>query len=449
MVSAARGVTVDIATRQLKRAGKEPQEEPTDEQIVGLLEAYEEQLIQGTASSVADWLPGDLPPEVSQRLKRACDVLTGFDRARRLHQDRVRDVDVDADHVEIAVFERLGRFEIIRELGRGAFGIVFLADDQLLRRQVGIKVPRPEALLTPDARRRFRRKAQAAARLTHPNLIPVYETGAVGPICYIAAMYCEGPTLSSWLSAQTKPVSATIAAEIVAQLADGVAYAHSQGILHRDIKPTNVLLEQTKGVILTPEFTANMVAASECLDFTPKLTDFGLAKIEELGCGETRTGAVMGTPSYMAPEQAAGRSSEIGPAAHVYALGTLLYEILTRQAPFVGASDAGILHQVIAIEPTALQKIRYDVPADLEAICLKCLEKSPPARYASCAALADDLRRFLAGEPTRARPLSQLQRMRKWTRRNPAAAALVAVSCLAALTIVGGSALYHGDWPTH
>ncbi len=306
-------------------ASEQSPDEPTDKQVVALLEAYEEQLLQGTATPVAEWLPGDLPPEVSQRLQRACNVLRGFDRARRLRIEATEDADVAAPPIENEI-KQLGRFEIIRELGRGGFGIVFLADDPLLRRQVALKVPRPEALLTPESRRRFRLEAQAAARLTHPNLIPVYETGQVGPICYIAAMFCDGPTLSSWLGEQTKSVCPAMAAEIVAQLTDGVAYAHSQGILHRDIKPTNVLLEPTKGVTLAPEFAATAPAASKSFDFTPKLTDFGLAKIEELSCGETRTGAVMGTPAYMAPEQAAGRSNEIGPAVDVYALGVLLYE---------------------------------------------------------------------------------------------------------------------------
>ncbi len=423
-------------------ADEEPHDEPTDQQVVALLEAYEEQLLQGTAASIADWLPEDLPPEVAQRLRRACEVLAGFDRARRASVDGLRDAEVAGDAVGGANLERLGRFEIIRELGRGAFGIVFLADDPLLRRQVALKVPRPEVLLTPDARRRFRREAQAAARLTHPNLIPVYETGEVGPICYIAAMYCDGLTLSSWLAEQTTPVSPTIAAEIVAQLADGVAYAHSQGILHRDIKPTNVLLEQNQGVTLAPDFAASAAAVPGRFDWIPKLTDFGLAKIEELSCGETRTGAVMGTPAYMVPEQAAGRSNDIGPAADVYALGALLYEILTRQAPFVAGSDAGILHQVITAEPAAPHKLRRDVPADLAAIALRCLEKNPAARYASCRGLGRRPAAVHGGRADAARPLSRGQRLRKWTRRSPATAALVAVSCLAALTIVGGSGAF-------
>lgn len=426
------------STNNLHRDSEDRPAGQSDEQVLTLLVAYEEQLAQGIATPVADWLPDNLPPEVSDRLRRACDVLTGFDRARRLDSEEIR----DADTGNGAGFERLGRFEIVRELGRGAFGIVFLADDPLLRRQVALKVPRPEILLTTDSRRRFLREAQAAARLTHPNLIPVYETGEVGPICYIAAMYCDGLTLSAWLGERIQPVCPLMAATIVAQLADGVAYAHSQGILHRDIKPTNVLLETRQGATLAPEFAATGATAPQALDFIPKLIDFGLAKIEELACGETREGAVLGTPSYMAPEQAAGRSHEIGPAADIYALGTLLYELLTCRAPFVGSSDAAILHQVITSEPIAPRLLRRDVPVDLEAICLKSLEKVLASRYASCAELATDLRRFVAGEPTLARPLSSPQQLAKWVRRRPALAALVGVSCLAALTIVVGAGVF-------
>ncbi len=412
-----------------------------DEPLDSLLLAYDSSLADGDARSAPTIDPA-LPVEVAERLHRTVELLDLFEQARRSGDISAADfwlASADDDSAARPALDRIGRFEIKRELGRGAYGVVFLADDPLLRRQVALKVPLPEALLTPDLRRRFMLEAQAAAALTHPNLVPVYETGEEWPICYIAAAYCPGQTMAAWLREQAQPIDMRFAATLVSQLADGVAYAHSQGILHRDIKPTNILLEpQAK----QSDDATSAVEAACTLALIPKLTDFGLAKIEEYAAGETRTGAILGTPAYMAPEQAAGRLRDIGPATDVYSLGVVLYELLTKRSPFAGECDQDTLRRTLFDEPVAPRKLRPGLAADLDAICLKCLEKEPTSRYPSAQALADDLRRFLAGETTHARPASATFRLMKWSRRRPAAAALVVVTIAAALTILVGSVNY-------
>ena len=256
------------------------------------------------------------------------------------------------------------------------WGSCFSRHDPLLERDVALKIPRPEALLTPGLRRRFAVEAQAAARLTHPNVVAVYEVGEAGPVCYIAAAFCDGPNLATWLADQS-PLPAKLAARIVLELAAGIAYAHQRGVLHRDLKPSNVLLE-TRGV--TSQLVAAALDSEHELLFTPKITDFGLAHVEDLAGCETRTGLVMGTPSYMAPEQAEGRTRDIGPTTDVYGLGAILYELLTGRAVFRGTNDADTLHRVVRQEPEPPRRRRREVPRDLEAIALKCLEKSPAAQ---------------------------------------------------------------------
>jgi WD40 repeat protein len=325
----------------------------------------------------------------------------------------------------------------VRELGRGGYGVVFLAWDPVLRRNVALKVPRPEALLTPGSRQRFLREARAAAVLQHPNLVPVYETGELGLVTYLASRYCEGPTLAAWLKQRSDPVPWRTAARLVEILAQAVSHAHGLGILHRDLKPSNVLLE---GRSRSPE-DAEAGPAGD-LPFLPQITDFGLAKLTGEEETATLSGALVGTPRYMAPEQAECRGRAIGPATDVYALGVILYEVLLGRPPFIGETHLATLQQVTEAEPVSPQQLRSEVPADLEAICLKCLEKDPAQRYASAAALAEDLHRLLAGEPTRARPVGRLRRVGKWARRRPAAAALVIVSTLAVAGLLLGTIFY-------
>jgi WD40 repeat protein len=332
-----------------------------------------------------------------------------------------------SDTDQEAVPARLGRFEIRRELGHGSFGRVFLAYDLILRREVALKVPRLEILPHPELRERFQREARAAARLDHPNLVPVYEGGEIGPVCYIASAYCPGVTLAAWLRGRSEPVPAELAARFMVPLADVVAHAHSRGVLHRDLKPSNVLLEPA--VALRPDG----------LDFVPRITDFGLAKLSaEETQNLTQSGVVLGTPSYMAPEQASGgKSKEIGPATDVYALGAILYELLTGRPPFLAESMLDMLEQVRSREPVPPRRLRPRLPRDLETICLKCLQKEPSKRYANAQELADDLGRFLKHEPIKARPTPAWEQGIKWMKRRPTQAALVGVSTLALLSLLG------------
>jgi WD40 repeat protein len=324
----------------------------------------------------------------------------------------------------------LGRFEVIREIGRGGFGVVYLARDPLLGRDVALKVPRAEILITPEARRRFLREGRAAAGLDHPHIIPVFEAGEIGPFAYIVSAYCEGPTLSAWLRERTGPVPPRAAARLLADLAGAVQHAHDRGVLHRNLKPSNVLL-QAGGFAADPDVP------------TLRITDFGLARIIEESATdeETRSGVPFGSPPYMAPEQAAGRRREIGPAADVYALGATLYEVLSGRPPFQGESYLETLGQVLALDPVPPRTLRPGLPRDLETICLKCLEKDPSRRYASAGALREDLERFLAGEPIRARPISARLRAAKWVRRRPMHAAALVLGGLLASVLVGGLVL--------
>lgn len=335
-----------------------------------------------------------------------------------------------SDHSQDIAGQRIGRFELLRELGRGGYGIVLLANDPQLGRQVALKIPRPEILVDATTRRRFLREAQAAGGLDHPNLIPVYEVGEDGPFCYLASAYCEGPSLAQWLKEKNGPVPLRLAAKLVRALASGVQHAHERGVLHRDIKPSNVLLERPAGS-----------ASVGSTEWVPRLTDFGLAKLLDVTDDQTRTGSILGTPAYMAPEQAEGRLNSIGPATDVYALGVLLYELLAGRVPFRGNSDIQTLQQITGGEVAGLARLRPGIPRDLEAITLKCLERDPHRRYSSALGLAEDLRRYLHGEPTTARPAGAIEHAIKWGRRRPAVAALIAVSVLAVTALASG-----GTW---
>jgi WD40 repeat protein/tRNA A-37 threonylcarbamoyl transferase component Bud32 len=323
----------------------------------------------------------------------------------------------------------LGRFEIVREVGRGGFGVVYLARDPVLGREVALKVPRPERLVTTEARRRFMREARAAAGLDHPNIVPVYEACELGPITYIAAAYCEGRSLSEWLKAQQQPVPAREAARLIATLAGAVQHAHEHGILHRDLKPGNIMLQ-------TP--SAAGPAAGDLSGMIPRVMDFGLAKLAAEDGDQTHSGSPLGSPPYMAPEQAAGRVRDLGPPTDVYGLGAILYEVLTGRSPFRGQTPSETIRQVIEDEPIAPRVLRRDLPRDLETVCLHCLNKDLAGRYPSAVALAADLERFLAGEPIHARPASLWERGLKWARRRPAHAALAALAAIVGIGAAGG-----------
>lgn len=408
-----------------------------DDPFTNLLARYDEALAAGEPESA-----GSLPrvqPELRERLLRAERCLARLERAwprGRCAPDGASRAALSFDPATGS--GQLGRFRLVRELGRGGTGVVFLAQDPSLRREVALKVPRPEVLVNPALRRRFLREAQAAAGLDHPSIVPVYETGDAGVACYIATAYCEGPTLASWLQQRSADVPPRVAAALMACLVRAVRHAHERGILHRDLKPGNVLLDTRTG-----EASGHGVF----LEFTPKLTDFGLAKLlepyEALGEDATRTGMILGTPRYMAPEQADGRARDVGPATDVWALGVILYEVLTRRPPFAGETDLHTMRLVRLQEPIPPSQLRPDTPRDLEAIVLKCLEKESHRRYATAALLGQDIERFLDGVPVRARHAGLGGQVLKWARRHPAGAALVAVTVAAALALGTGGAVYH------
>jgi eukaryotic-like serine/threonine-protein kinase len=328
---------------------------------------------------------------------------------------------------------RFGRFQILGALGQGGFGIVFLAWDPALRRKIALKVPQPESVVTPEARRRFLLEAHAAAGLDHPNIIPVYETGSVGAVDYIAAAYCPGPTLASWLARQARPAPPRDAATLVATLARAVQHAHERGVLHRDLKPSNILLQRLGSHEPGTEEDRSLA------DFQPRITDFSLAKLADGQGPDTRSGAPFGSPPYMAPEQAQGRLRAIGPPTDVYGLGCILYELLTREPPFRGKSQLDTLRQVIADDPLPPRRRRPDLPAALDEIVLKCLEKEPARRYPSAQALAEELERFLAGEPTRPRPSGRWENVKRAARRHRAAVVVLVISTLFGGVVLGGA----------
>ena len=301
---------------------------------------------------------------------------------------------------------------MIEELGRGGHGVVFLANDTLLRRQVALKVPRPEFMLADGMGSRFLSEAQATAALDHPNIIKVFDVGLDGTICYIAQELCAGPSLAEWLRRKQEAADARDAATIARELANAVEHAHQLGVLHRDLKPANVLLQPSAHSSAKTEQPCGDEQQTASSAFIPKLADFGIAKLLD-GSTErtaTQTGTLLGTLAYMSPEQATGSHSTIGPPSDVYGLGAILYEMLTGRSPFTAESAAALLQKVINENAQPPSQLRAEVPTDLGMICLKCLEKSPGDRYRSARDLADDLKRFLDHEPVAARPLGIVRR---------------------------------------
>jgi eukaryotic-like serine/threonine-protein kinase len=322
---------------------------------------------------------------------------------------------VDADSAEVA------GFDIVAELGHGGMGVVYKARQRRLNRLVALKRIRAGSLARSEDIARFRIEAEAVARLRHPNIIQIFDVGESGGLPFVALELLEGGSLDARLAGTPQPGRA--AAALVSILARAVHAAHEAGIVHRDLKPSNVLF---------------------ALDGTPKITDFGLAKRLE-AAGNTETGQIMGSPSYIPPEQARGQTRDVGPPADIYALGAILYEMLTGRPPFKGTTPLDTVMQVLHEEPVPLSRLQSKVPQDLEIICLKCLAKEPHKRYVDAQALSDDLDRYLADQPIRARRTPFWERGLKLARRRPTAFSFLALGVAVALSTPVAAIRYQAD----
>jgi serine/threonine protein kinase len=318
-------------------------------------------------------------------------------------------------------------YEVLGELGRGGMGVVYEARQTALGRTVALKMVLNGAHTGPKEQARFRAEAAVIARLQHPNIVQIYDVGEAAGRPYFALEFVAGGSLAQHLRGTPQP--ARPAAQMVETLARAVHAAHVNGVVHRDLKPANILLSGD----------------------VPKITDFGLAKCVA-GDGKrsahhspTVTGELLGTPSYMAPEQAAGRSKEIGPAVDVYALGAILYELLTGRPPFKGETPLETVLQVLHNDLVPVTSLQPNVPRDLETICLKCLRKDPRQRYASALELAEDLQHFLRDEPIRARPARTVEKLWRWVRRHPVPAGLLAAGLLAPVVALAALSLLSGQ----
>jgi eukaryotic-like serine/threonine-protein kinase len=325
--------------------------------------------------------------------------------------------------------------EVLEELGRGGMGVVYRARHIPLNRDVALKMVLAGTQAGAEALARFKAEAEAVARLQHPNIVQVHETGTQDGLPWFSLEFCAGGNLDQRLAGQPLPVRQ--AAELAETLARAIHHAHQSHVVHRDLKPANILLVSGGGG--NAQDQDGMVTTTHYSPLTThqlKITDFGLAKLCDAEEGRTRSGVIMGTPAYMAPEQAAGRTREIGPPCDVYALGAILYEMLTGRPPFNGAGAMEVVARVLAEEPLSPRQIDRAIPRDMETICLKCLEKLPGRRYTSARELADDLRRFLNHEPIQARPVSRPERLWRWCRRKPALAGAGALGILATVVLL-------------
>lgn len=382
-----------------------------------------------------------------------------------------------------AVPKQIGGYEVEGELGRGGMGVVYKAYDPWLRRQVAIKMILAGDHARSDQRRRMTNEARAAAQLQHPNIVQIFEVGEHEGWPFLVLEYVHGPSLSAKL--RDGPLPARKAARLIADLAAGVQAAHDRGIIHRDLKPANILIAdgtwepgakkpatqkqsqttpaseppptvvvskrnfqsgEAKGTVSPPSTATGDRSSRMGPIGVAKIADFGLARLMESGEGASLDGSIVGTPSYMPPEQARGTPGEVGPPADIYSLGAMLYECLTGRPPFCGSSLEAILLMVATRDPVPPRQLQPTLPRDLDTICLKCLHKEPQRRYPSAAALAEDLERFLAGKPVLARPITRWERMVKWARREPREAGLVAgLALILMLLIVALTAAWRAE----
>jgi WD40 repeat protein len=374
------------------------------------------------------------PPKQEEYLSRFPELATDLHMLFEVHAaieaesvDEFKTVtDPRQKMVPLTIWPSVPNYQIIELLGEGGMGIVYKAFDQRLKRTVALKMIRGSRA-SPEDLRRFRSEAEAVAKLDRPGIVHIYEFGEHEQEPFFALEYVDGGSLSGHLNGQ--PQAPAQAARLVEDLARSVAEAHRLGIIHRDLKPGNILLQRTAA--------AAAPWVRDGVGYQPKIADFGLAKQVLDANDSAQTRAIVGTPSYMAPEQAGEFGGRLGPCADVYALGAILYELLTGRAPFRGESVLDTLEQVRTQDPIPPTRLQPKAPRDLETICLKCLRKDPAGRYPSAEALADDLGRFLRHEPILARPVGMLETARLWCVRRPAQAALLTGSIVGVIVFVG------------
>jgi eukaryotic-like serine/threonine-protein kinase len=337
-----------------------------------------------------------IPPDSPQQSCGACLLETGLGPAEPEHE-------MNVDRASSSMLMDFGDYELLEQIGRGGQGVVFRARQKSLNRIVALKVIGLGQWATKAHLKRFRLEAEAAARLEHPGIVPIHEVGERDGQCYFSMKFVEGGQLDEVLKREPMPIRQAV--ELIAKVARTVDYAHEHGILHRDIKPGNILLDQKR---------------------EPHLTDFGLARLVETESTVTRTLEVLGTPSYMAPEQAVGDNAAVSGVTDVYGLGAVLYQLLTGHPPFAGGTTYETIKLLLDTEPRQPRLLNPKLDRDLSTICLKCLEKDPKRRYSSALALAEDLERWLKHEPILARRTGILTRGKKWLWRNPTTAVLIA-----------------------
>jgi predicted Ser/Thr protein kinase len=325
------------------------------------------------------------------------------------------------DHGDERVLRHFGDYELLEEIAQGGIGVIYRARQRSLNRMVAVKMLLLGPRASTDFVKRFRTEASAAASLQHANIVAIHEVGVFGGEHYLVMDLVDGPNLAQLIKAQ--PLSSQRAASYLKTVAEAIHYAHERGILHRDLKPSNVLIDEND---------------------QPRVTDFGLAKRMDSEAGLTLTGHVLGTPSYVPPEQAGGDSGQVGRHSDVYSLGAMLYHLLAGRPPFVGGTLSETLDQVFHHDPVSLRLLNPTVPRDLETICLKCLEKQPSRRYPTAQALADELGRFLHGESIQARPANPVEQAYRLCQRKPAMAILLVL-----LILVGAAGLSGILWQAH